>query len=119
MEENKFTAILPQLQKFGYHATCDGNELIIKPNKLSYLKVKYNDNKYSFSNWLTFGLRFTTLEYNFLFYAVFFAFAEEFVKYKEVMIVVSIGFLLGLILLYTNLLLTKHQIIRWLEESNS
>ncbi len=79
MEENRFTAILPKLSKYGYKYQLDKDELIIKTNKLAYLKVKY----------------------------------------PLIIIVSTIAFFTGLLLLYTNILATKRQIIDWLEESNS
>lgn len=121
MEENKFTAILPKLSKYGYKYQLDKDELIIKTNKLAYLKVKYQNDTFTFSNGLNFGFRFVSLEYNFVVYILFFSLflLPTSVKYPLIIIVSTIAFFTGLVLLYTNILATKRQIIDWLEKSNS
>jgi len=115
-----FNPLFPKLEKYGYRYQFDGNELIIKTNRLAFLKVKYKNDKFEFSNRLNFGLRFTTLEYNFVFYILIFSLflLSSLQKYPLIIIVWAVAFFSGLVLLYNNILSTKRQVIDWLEEGN-
>ena len=115
-----FNTLFPKLEKYGYRYQFDGNELIIKTNRLAFLKVKYKNDKFEFSNRLHFGLRFTTLEYNFVLYILIFSLflLPTSQKYPLIIIVATVAFFSGLVLLYNNLLSTKRQVVDWLEEGN-
>jgi hypothetical protein len=115
-----FNTLFPKLEKYGYRYQFDGNELIIKTNRLAFLKVKYKNDKFEFSNRLHFGLRFTTLEYNFVLYILIFSLflLPTSQKYPLIIVVCTVAFFCGLVLLSNNLLSTKRQVIDWLEEGN-
>ncbi len=115
-----FNPLFPKLEKYGYRYQFNGNELIIKTNRLAFLKVKYKNDKFEFSNGLHFGFRFASLEYNFIIYILFFSLIllPTSQKYPLIIIVCTVAFFCGLVLLYNNLLSTKRQVIDWLEEGN-
>ena len=115
-----FNTLFPKLEKYGYRYQFDGNELIIKTNRLAFLKVKYKNDKFEFSNRLHFGLRFTTLEYNFVLYILIFSLflLPTSQKYPLIIVVCTVAFFCGLVLLHNYLLSSKRQVIDWLKEGN-
>lgn len=115
-----FNPLFPKLEKYGYRYQFDGNELIIKTNRLAFLKVKYKNDKFEFSNGLHFGIKSASIENNFIFYIAIFIFPLKYAKNNGLFffLFLAIACFTGLLLLYSNILATKRQVIDWLEEGN-
>ncbi len=113
-----FNPLFPKLERYGYRYEFNGKVLIVKTNKLAFLKIKHQNDRFEFSNGLHFGLRTFSIEHNFIFYILLFIFPLKFATGNSLFLFLhfAIATFLGMLLLYINILSTKRQIIDWLEK---
>ena len=113
-----FNSIFPKLEKYGYKYEFNGKDLTVKTNKLAFLKIKHQNDRFEFSNGLHFGLRTFSIEHNFIFYILLFIFPLKYAAGNSLFLFLhfAIATFSGMLLLYINILSTKRKIIDWLEK---
>jgi hypothetical protein len=111
------TSPLPPHNQYGSRYEFNGKELIVKTNKLAFLKIKHQNERFEFSSGLNFGLRTFSIEHNFIFYILLFIFPLKYAEGNSLFFYLHLAFATfsGMILLYINVLSTKRQIIDWIE----
>lgn len=109
--------IVSKLSEYDYKYNINGTKLNIILPMLCYLSINFLPQKTKMSSHLTIGIRFLSIEYNYLIYGIFFYFLMTIVSQQIILYYLIFLYYLYLIICVVKLESMKVIIHKWLDEN--